>query len=176
MQVKVLGEYGYDFALLGLSLSYNQDPAKMKKVALQLAPKDFGHNKFLEIIYLWLDVTAPLYWWKQADTYRLSTKHSQSTMHTILKRPLTQEDFEFPVPEVTLTRLNTLVSDGNFSAVVNELPSGFLQRRVWVMNYKCLRNIIVQRRRHKLPEWRFFISEVLRQVEHPELLPSLEGL
>lgn len=51
----------------------------------RLFEKDGGHNKFLESVILWLDVNAPLYWWTEADTYRLSTKQSESTMHTLEK-------------------------------------------------------------------------------------------
>jgi len=76
MHIKVikLEEAGYESAIKGLSLNKNQTQSHSKKVAQILCDKDFGHNKFLESIYIWLDVTAPRYWWSEADTYRLTTK------------------------------------------------------------------------------------------------------
>ena len=88
MKVEVVNESGYTEALLGLSLSHNQPIENMADVALKLASKDGGHNKFLESIYIWLDITAPRFWWQEADTYRLSTKQSESTMHTMTNRPM----------------------------------------------------------------------------------------
>ena len=85
--VNKLEEAGYQSALFGLSLNKNQPLENMPDVAKKLCNKSGGHNKFLESIIIWLDVTAPRYWWQDADTYRLSTKQSQSTNHTILKRP-----------------------------------------------------------------------------------------
>jgi len=99
MKVKILDERGYDWALLGLSLSFEQDPADMPRVAQKLAFRGDGHNKFLESIVLWLDITAPRYWWQQFDTYRAGvSKQSASTMHTMTRRALTQEDFEHSIP------------------------------------------------------------------------------
>lgn len=185
MKVQVIREAGDKEALLGLSLSKGCAMNRVAEVAVRLSSMDGGHNKILESIYLWLDVTAPRYWWQEADTYRLSTKQSDSTMHTIHKRRLSQEDFEFPIYEHTLMRLNDLIEDYKAAReakmditetlvrLKNELPEGFIQRRVWVMNYKCLRNIIMQRRDHRLPHWHVFCTQVLNQVEHPELLPSI---
>lgn len=68
MQVKILREAGYEEAILGLSLSKGATIERAKEVAVQLAPKDGGHNKLLESIQAWLDVTAPRYWWQEADT------------------------------------------------------------------------------------------------------------
>jgi len=171
MRIKVLDERGYESALLGLSLSYKQDPDKMPEVARRLALKEGGHNKFLESIVLWLDITAPRYWWQQFDTYRVGvTKQSESTMHTMTKRPLTQEDFEHPIPPETLTCLNQLIAEKDWKQVKWLLPEGFLQRRIVCLNYMALQRMIRQRTTHKLEEWRVFIDRVLEQVEHPELL------
>jgi hypothetical protein len=62
---------------------------------------------------------------------------------------------------------------GDLIAVKKRLPEGFLQTRMWCMNYKTLRNIILQRRTHRLPHWKEFIRQTLEQVENPELLPEL---
>ena len=121
-----------------------------------------------------LDVTAPRGWWQKADTYRLSTKQSESTMHTITKRPLEQSDFEAPIYNHTLDHLNGLIEDGMWKEVKAELPEGFLQRRIWKVSYMTLANILVQRRNHRLPQWPYFCREVLKGVDHPELLPKME--
>ncbi len=171
MQVKVLYEAGHEQSLLGLSLSYEQSLDKMEGVAEKLAQRDNGENKFLESIVVWLDVTAPRYWWQQFDTYRVGiTKQSGSTMHTILKRILMQDDFERPLPLQTLARLNELVLSRDFENLKNELPEGFLQRRIVCTNYKALRHIIQQREKHRLGAWQLFCHEIQVQVQHPEYL------
>lgn len=175
MKIKILRESGYDEAILGLSLSYNVKKEKAVCVATDLYNKEFGHNKFLESIYLWTDVTAPRYWWTEADTYRLSTKQSESTIHTGGKRPLTQSDFEYPILKSYLEHLNLLIAkEEHLSVLKNVLPEGFLQRRIWVFNYKTLRNIIIQRKNHKLPEWKQFCTYMREKVEHKEFFEDGE--
>lgn len=172
MKVDVLYEAGYFEALLGLSLSYEQPLEKMVTVAAKLAHKDCGHNKFLESIAVWLDITAARYWWQQFDTYRVGvSKQSGSTMHTVLHRALTQDDFEQPIAQQILVRLNELISGKYFELVKNELPEGFLQRRIVCTNYKVLRHIITQRESHRLKEWHTFCDAVRAQIEYPGFLP-----
>ena len=171
MRVRVLEEHGYDAALLGLSLSYSQDPEKMRRVAERLRFLGGGHNKFLESIVLWLDVTAPRYFWQQLDTYRVGvTKQSESTMHTMLARALMQEDFEHPIPEEHLAHLNELIEAKNWERVKHDLPESFNQRRIVSMNYMALQRMVRQRATHRLEEWQRFIADVMNQVQHPELL------
>jgi hypothetical protein len=143
----------------------------MTTVAEVLCNKDSGHNKFMEHIYVWLLVKAPRYWWQDADTYRISSKQSQSTTHTLLKRPLTIDDFEDKcvIPE-TLTVLNMCINGKDFLGAKKILPEGFVQTSEWCLNYKTLANIFIQRKNHKLPHWYEFIRLVLQQVEYPELL------
>lgn len=175
MKIHILREAGYEEALLGISLSYNQPIQKMSTVALNLAGLDDGHNKFLESIYVWIDITAPRYWWTQFDTYRIAvTKQSESTMHTILKKPLTQDSFESPIPYDILTVLNIYIANKQLNEIKNMLPEGFLQRRIVCTNYKTLRNIIRQRQHHKLKEWNsIFVPEILQQITHPEFLQDV---
>lgn len=175
MKVQVLREAGYEEALLGLSLSYNQPIEKMARVANRLYCHDDGHNKFLESMAVWLDIVAPRYWWQQFDTYRVGmTKQSESTMHTLMKRLLTQEDFEHPIHPATLERLNDLIAVRDFETVKIELPEGFLQRRVVCTNYKVLRHIVNQRLRHRLPEWVIFCREIAARLEHGDFVKSVE--
>ena len=177
LTVEVIEEAGYKAALFGLSLNMKQherkEPRDMEKVLQKLAHLDGGHNKTLEHIMLWFNVNAPRYWWSQADTYRISSKNSESTMHTILKRQLKQEDFEVDIPNEYLTFLNLLVASKNIKEVKRFLPEGYMQRRMWMMSYKTLRNIILQRRKHKLNNWQMFLRTIIGQISHPELLPSL---
>lgn len=170
MQVTILNECGYFPAMLGLSLSYNQDVGKMPAVADKLKDKYGGHNKFLESIYLWVDVNAPRYWHQQADTYRLTTKQSESTEHTLARYPITSESFEDTIDQVFIDKLEGMRLSKDLRKLKAHLPESFLQRRIWVMNYMALKNIINQRSGHKMPQWAYFIDEIKRQAEHPEFL------
>lgn len=199
MEVTILDEYGVDAALLGLGLSYGltsktqyQDNDfldnynRLLGIAQKLSPGDDGHNKFLESMILWIDITAPRFWWQEFDTYRVGvSKQSESTMHTILRRPLNQSDFELPIPDAILSSINDLLtadlppqstpsiySNIRMLEIKNILPEGFLQRRIVSTSYKSLRHIISQRSTHKLPQWHTFISAIYSQCQFPEFLPQ----
>jgi len=175
MRVRVIEEHGYEATLLGLSLSYGRDPERMEAVARRLRFRGDGHNKFLESIVVWLDIDAPRYFWQQYDTYRVGvTKQSESTMHTMTARPLTQDDFAHPIPSEHLLHLNRLVEREDWEAAKRDLPESFLQRRIVCQNYMSLQRMIRQRREHRLSEWPLFVEQILRQVAHPELLSEKE--
>lgn len=170
MKVKILKEAGREEALLGLSLSYNTDVDRMPRVANHLSHKDGGHNKFLESICVWLDITAPRYWWQQFDTYRVGiTKQSESTMHTLLKNPITQDMFCREIPLEVIKYLEKLREEKKFEVLKATLPESFLQRRIVATNYKALRHIYKQRITHKLPEWGQFCT-TLEDLAHPEYI------
>lgn len=172
LTVKVIGQYGYLQSMIGLSYNKDQDPIHMQDVALKLCGMDGGHNKFLEHIFVWLEVRAPRYWWQEADTFRLSSKNSQSTMHTILKNVLTKENFECgDIPQAHLNCCNILLEEKELILLKRYLPEGFMQKRMWNMNFKTLRNIIVQRKNHRLPHWQTFIHSIQEQIKYPGLLP-----
>lgn len=174
IEVKVIKEEGLDPALTGISFNKDQPIENMHGVAKKLAPKDYGHNKFLEQIMLWIVVRAPRYWWQEADTFRLSSKSSQSTMHTILNNELTADNFECKdVVGIDLRYLNDLLQQKKLVKLKRKLPEGFMQKRMWMISYKTFRNIIIQRRNHRLPHWREFIKSILVRVRNPELLPGL---
>lgn len=173
MEVKIIETCGLFSALLGLSLNKNQSVEHMPNVAEKLATKDGGHNKFLESIVVWLDINAPRYWWSQFDTYRVGiTKQSQSTMHTILKRPLNYSDFDGFLPECIITELNDAIRCKNFMLVKRLLPESFLQRRIVCTNYKALRNICHQRINHKLSEWQTFCKTISELHNSHWILPD----
>lgn len=175
MDVSILHEAGYFPAMLGLSLSYNQNASKMSAVADRLYNKGLGHNKFLESLVVWIDINAPRYWWSQADTYRVgTTKQSESTMHTILRNSFTEDDFEGGLDGRVLEILNFLRDKKDFKTLKRMLPESYLQRRIMCTNYMALRNMISQRYTHKLDEWVIFCRNIMRQVGHPEFFKDLE--
>ena len=180
-------EAGYSSALLGLSLNKKRNVEDMINVSKKLAPVEHGHNKFLESIIVWLDVRGPRYFWQEADTFRLSTKQSESTMHTLVQELLAvdmtdaaavaeylKENFEADSCSVeVLVKIRDAAEANDLVMIKKLLPEGFVQRRLWCMSYKTLANIIIQRKKHRLPHWPKFVADVLEQVEHPELLPSI---
>lgn len=199
MEVLKLEEAGYESALFGLSTSFMPEgssyfewwtPEKreqMIRLSKKQAHMDGGHNKFLESMITWFRIRAPRGWWQEYDTYRLETKQSASTMHTIQKRPLTIDDFEKGTDMRSVALCNILLkeitdnftkkgrlSDEDLQRVKWNLPEGFLQTREVRISYKTLRNMIYQRREHRLEQWQFFIRVVLEQVDHPDLLPALD--
>lgn len=188
MRVRLMKEFGYEEALFGIGLSYGKvsgyatpeeamqhdEWSRLCELAPQLALYGSGgHDKFLRQIGVILDITAPLYWWKQMDTYKVSTvAQSESTMHTLMKKPVTKDCFEFgQVPDFYIDFLEDLRQDGDFVKLNAWLPQSWLQRRIWTGNYAVLKNIILQRENHKLPEWKFFFDALLPALGHPELLP-----
>jgi len=183
MQVKVLSEHGYNEAMLGMSLSYNSTVERAKIIAPTLAHRPGGgHGKFLESIYIWLDVTFPRYVWQEASTYRVgNSMQSESTMHTLMKKKLDGSEFETSPLMINLEFINTLINDyceitdkerknELMLEIKGQLPESFLQRRVWCLNYKNLQNIYWQRIDHRLPQWKEFLTTVLSQIEHPEFI------
>jgi hypothetical protein len=194
MNILYIRESGYSEAIMGMAYSHGltspyDDPFdipmdiydKIEARAARLATMDGGHNKFLESIQVWITIEASLKVWKQFDTYRVGmTKQSESTMHTILKKPLTMDNFHIhydALPlyakiayKVYLKAMNRLIKDKKFSEVTDLLPSGFIQKRQICTNYKVLRNIYQQRKNHKLIEWKLFCKELYDKLEHPEFL------
>jgi len=172
MDVKVLAEAGYEESALGFSLSYNSTTERAKELFPKFAFKQGGENKFLESIVIWLDVRAPRFWWQEADTYRVgTTKQSESTMHTLKKAPLMSTDFEHGLYFEVIDYLNRAIrNEVPLEVLKNMLPEGFLQRRIWMMSYKTMQNIYNQRINHKLPQWQYFLHDVMAQLEHPEFI------
>lgn len=184
----VLYGYSTSYALYGLSLSYNKHGRSncaefhwsedaindMKDVAARLLGKGHGHDKFLRMIIVFADILAPLYWWKQMDTYKVGTVcQSESTMHTLLKFPISQSCFEGEIPDATLERMEELRQAKDFDTLNRELPQSWLQRRLWMGNYAVVGEIIRQRSGHKLLEWEVFIDACYRDLL-PLYLPKRE--
>jgi hypothetical protein len=173
MIISTITVAGYDEALLGLSLSYKADYQNMSQLAERLAHRQGGHNKFLESIIAWLDINAPRYWWSQFDTYRHATKQSESTMHTLKRRLLTQADFETRIKEEYLDYLNSLIeTKAHIKQIKAALPEGFLQRRIVCTSYKTLQNIFHQRCTHRLDDWTQFASHLKSIPYHTLIIPG----
>lgn len=140
-------------------------------LAGNLARAGGDHRKYLRQIFVSVDVTAPLYWWKEYDTYKVGTvANSESTMHTIHKKPFTEEDFSIErcVDDLIVVRsidmvLNALnhcrdkfLETGNkayWESMIQILPDSFNQMRTCTLNYENLINIYHARKSHKLTEW-----------------------
>ena len=193
MKYKVLHCAGYEQAVLGMMLSYGKTSfddftatdEDIDRVATKLAPMDGGHNKFLEQIQYWILVQAPLFWWKQADTYRVGvSKSSESTMHKSWKNGLTQEMFETPIFQDTLNSLNKFIDEYNAEKttterkaylqdlIIGNLPDAYLQTRLVNVNAKCLRNMYLQRRDHKLKQWRDFCAWIKTELPYGDLITA----
>lgn len=175
MKLELIDMYGIEPALFGIGLSHGltsgyEDWAsltpelrkRLYEVAEKLAPKDGGHNKFLRQIVFWWDATFSRFLWQEVDQYRIGvTTQSESTMHTIMLRELTQEDFEYEIHPFVLGTLNGCIeayrmekSEKAFLMLKNSLPEGFLQRRIWTLSLANMKNIFHQRKSHRLPQWR----------------------
>ena len=172
MKTEILEECGFQWAMKGLARSYNQPAEKMPAIALKLGGKGRGHDKFLESITVYLDVEAPRFWWSEMDTYRTGiTKQSDSTMHTLKKQPLRQDNFDFPINFDYLCELNRIIEEKYpIEVIKNALPDGFIQGRTICTNYKTLQNIILQRRAHRLPQWKYFCQYLLDNLQYVEYL------
>lgn len=142
------------------------------------------HRKFLRQIFVSMDINAPLYWWKEMDTYKVATtSNSCSTMHKLHSNPITFDKFSLDngymldgVQEVWyenffefLENLRTEYNmTGNLEAwrlLIQLLPSSWNQKRTWTCSYETLFNICNQRPNHKLREWRHFI-EVIKTIPY----------
>ena len=139
------------------------------------------HRKYLRQIFVSMDITAPLYWWKQADQFKVgTTTNSCSTMHTIHKMDLTMDDFSTEHldewSKTVLSRVIGRINDARKNYVetgdknewwqiIQLLPSSFNQRRTVTMNYENVVTIIKQRSGHKLDEWREMV-EVLKELPY----------
>lgn len=143
------------------------------------------HGKFLRMITVSLDITAPLYWWKEADTYKVGTvANSCSTMHKIHAKEFTLDDFSHEhmscdairILEEIIAFLNQRRCDFLESGrkiywwdMIQLLPSSYNQRRTVLLNYQVLKSMYHARKNHKLDEWRIF-SEFIRSLPYSELI------
>ncbi len=160
-------------------------------LAVRLRKAGSDHRKFLRQIFVSVDITAPLYWWKEYDTYKVATvANSTSTMHKIHSKSFAREDFsvDHMTPE-TLAFMDEVI--GHLESIrrkfmeegrkkedwydlIQLLPSSYNQTRTCSMNYETLVNIYNARKSHKLEEWRTFCGWILSLPYGRELIAAEE--
>ena len=143
-----------------------------RELMMKLAFAGSTHAKYRRMITVTCDITAPLYWWKEFDTYKIGTvANSCSTMHKIHARDLTLEDFSFDhlsddncwmlkdvIHRLNIARLRYVETGDKdeWWQMIQLLPSSFNQKRTVMLNYEVLVGIYRDRKNHKLDEWRDF--------------------
>ena len=144
------------------------------------------HRKFLRQIFVSVDITAPLYWWKEFDTYKVGTvSNSCSTMHKIHAKEFTRDDFStehlyqasqsclsYTIDQLNGCRDLYLQSKNkdDWWQMIQLLPSSYNQRRTITLTYETLRNIYGSRRNHKLDEWSIGFMEWIDSLPYAEEL------
>lgn len=172
-----------DTALLSRGVSIGPKDQDLMK---RLAKAGTEHRKFLRMIHVQMDITAPLYWWKEYDTYKVGTvANSCSTMHKIHAKPIELTDFSYEdfyiddegitvddcfknvVADCEMLRKKFLETKDKsyWRALIQLLPSSYNQRRTVDINYEVVMTMIRQRTGHKLDEWREFL-EVLEDLPY----------
>lgn len=157
------------------------------------------HRKFMRMVAVYLDITAPLYWWKEFDTYKVGTvANSCSTMHKIAAKEFTLEDFSHEhLNRTGLVILENIIANLNewrayfiygFNSgeykiekgdkeqwwqMIQLLPSSYNQKRTIMLNYEVLANIYKSRRNHKLDEWHTF-CDWIEGLPYAELITGEE--
>ena len=146
------------------------------------------HRKFMRMITVYLDITGPLYWWKEFDTYRVGVeKNSCSTMHKIHAKEFTLEDFSCeklydPIGDLRpiVDRLNVYreryleTKDKNdWWQMIQLLPTSYNQKRTVMLNYEVLANIYKSRKNHRLDEWHT-LCDWIEELPYSELITGKE--
>ena len=173
--IRIENEYVTPFksAFRGMRNPYNSweksTPESDMELACKLISAGTEHRKFLRMIHVTADVTAPLFWWKEYDTYKVgTTANSCSTMHTLTKRAFTKEDFSFEdlypveadgvIAKLEDLRVHYAVTKDRraWRRLIAILPSSYNQMRTVDLDYETLLSIHRQRKNHKLEEWHVF--------------------
>lgn len=166
------------------------------KILYKLGPNDYDlckrlikagsdHRKFLRMIHVQFDVTGPLSWWKEMDTYKIATvRNSCSTMHKIHAKEFKIEDFSYQklkpravtalmdtISELNYwrTKYNETKDKSDWEQLIELLPSSYNQRSTMDMSYETLRNIYHARKHHKMTEWHTF-CDMIRELPYSEFI------
>jgi hypothetical protein len=130
---------------------------KDQSLMLRLVKAGTDHGKCIRQIVVWMEIEAPRNWWSEFDTYRIGVeKQSESTMNSILKKPITSDDFEDSIPMEYLDFLNVLRASKQLQKLKDRLPEGYKQKRYVMASYQALRAIYKARRAHRLKTWAKF--------------------
>lgn len=152
----------------------------------RLVKSGSDHSKFMRMLVVTVDVTAPFYWWKEYDTYKVGTvANSCSTMHKLTAKEFTMDDFSFEdcdqwtknnvcrciIDALNMNRNKYLQTKDKeiWRQMVQLLPSSYNQKRTLLLNYAVLRNIYHSRKNHKLTEWHTFCAWV-ESLPYSELI------
>lgn len=151
----------------------------------RLSKAGTDHRKYMRMIVVYVDITAPLYWWKEFDTYKVGTvENSCSTMHKITEKEFTLEDFSCErmtadaqyTLEMVIGTLNSYRKEfldcnakDYWYSIIQLLPSSYNQKRTVMLNYEVLANMYHARKNHKLDEWREFCKWV-ESLPYSELI------
>ena len=151
---------------------------------MRLVKAGSAHAKYKRMIWVYADITAPMYWWKEWDTYIHTVRNSCSTMHKIHERALTIDDFSTDKlnsesKEALLAFIDTINMHGFFydatkekkywEQIIQLLPSSYNQRSTVMMNYETLSAMYKWRRTHKLDEWQQF-CDWIETLPYSELI------
>ena len=155
------------------------------KLLMRLAKAGSDHRKWMRMVTVYVDITAPLYWWKEFDTYKVGTvANSCSTMHKIHDKHFELADFSYDhlldkgvgVMRDVIRALNMYrdlyLEDKDkvwWQQMIQLLPSSYNQKRTVMLNYEVLRNIYHARKNHKLEEWHEF-CDWIEQLPYSEFI------
>ena len=166
------------------------------KLMMTLRNAGTDHRKFMRMITVYLDITAPLYWWKEFDTYKVGTvANSCSTMHKLTSKEFELDDFSHEhLIVASINSLKRTIEDLNacreaylsdeikdpewkkeiWWQMIQLLPSSYNQKRTVMLNYEVLANIYKSRRNHKLDEWHT-LCDWIETLPYSELITGKEG-
>ena len=160
-------------------------------LAKRLRKAGSDHRKYMRQIFVSVDITAPLYWWKEYDTYKVATvANSTSTMHKIHSKPFTRADFSHDhMSEEALAALDSMIGvleqlrlrfvetkdKQAWYSMIQLLPESYEQLRTCTFNYETLVHIYFARRDHKLEEWHRFCDWILELPYAKELILGEEA-
>ena len=160
-------------------------------LAKRLRKAGSDHRKYMRQIFVSVDITAPLYWWKEYDTYKVATvANSTSTMHKIHSKPFTRADFSHDhMSEEALAALDSMIGvleqlrlrfvetkdKQAWYSMIQLLPESYEQLRTCTFNYETLVHIYFARRDHKLEEWHRFCDLILVLPYAKELILGEEA-
>ena len=195
IKIENLKVYGFESAMCGMRNPMNSwDLGDTEgnsigdndlKLLLQLCKAGADHRKVLRQMLVSFDVIAPLYWYKEFDTYKIGTvSNSQSTMHKLCNRPLIKHDFSFEdmhdnecIVNEVIDNLNARIKDYQLTknkslwrTIIQLLPCAYNQGRTITCNYEVILNMYQQRKHHKLKEWIDFCQYMKNNLPYFDLI------
>lgn len=209
IKIEYTDVYGWEAAIRGARNPMNSwdksdtvyYPGQDYSCAVKIGPNDLkllrnlanagpDHGKYLRMIQVYCDITGPLYWYKELDTYRMGVeKNSCSTMHKIHAKEFTVDDFSHEhLDDWSIDILSRVIALLNFNRndfvnkkdkffwwqLIQILPSSYNQRRTYMFSYAALRSIYHARKNHKLDEWREFCRWI-ESLPYSELITNQEA-